>query len=342
MTAIRRPAHPAHHHLSVGSKGPAVKVLEEKLEARGLFHGAADGHFDHQTKVAVERFERQHHFKVVDDVVGNGIWHMLKLGAAHDAHVGTVTVPAQPGTPGTPGTHGKTDTFRTVTLNVKSNPVMSQAAVEHDVKRAATEGSVIGWNEIGPDRYFKAIKDLGPDWGHYMPHDGKVKIPNPISWKKSEWKLESEGFERTHHGKAKVSPNRYITWVKLKNIQTGKTIVRMNTHLVSGAFSGKKSTTAWRQEMWHIHMAKMHNLISDFEKQGYPVIVGGDFNRDSFKVLGDQVKYDNDIHKGTHGRSTYDYIMHTANSALDAKGAKVDKDFRSDHDAVVVTYELKG
>jgi endonuclease/exonuclease/phosphatase family metal-dependent hydrolase len=175
-----------------------------------------------------------------------------------------------------------------------------------------------------------------------MPHDGGLKIPNPISWKKSEWKLKGEGFQKTHNGKGGVSPNRYITWVKLENKKTGKTIVRMNTHLVSGAFSEPKPTTGWRRDMWHKHMEKLHNLVAHFEKQGYPVIVGGDFNRDSFKVLGNQVKYDNKLNVGTHGRSTYDYLMHTPNSSLQSHGAKVDRGFRSDHNSVAVTYTIKG
>lgn len=319
-----------HHRLAEGSTGPAVQRLEEKLVKRGLLKGPADDHFDAKTKEAVKQYERNHDFKHVDGVVGNRIWRQLKLGAAHEGHVGEQPIP------------GSSDTFRTVTINVKSNPVMDQASVVHDVKRAASEGSVIGWNEISPDRYFKAIKDLGPEWGHYMPKDGNLRIPNPISWKKDEWKLEGEGFLRTHHGKAKVSPNRYITWVKLKNKETGKTIVRMNTHLVSGAWSEPKATTGWRREMWNIHMAKLHDLVARFEKKGYPVIVGGDFNRDSYKVLGNQVKYDNDLNVGTHGRSTYDYLMHTPNGSLKSKGTRVDHGFRSDHDSVVGTYTIKG
>lgn len=320
-----------HHRLAKGSTGPAVKRLEEKLIERGLLKGAADNHFDSKTQAAVKKYERNHDFKKVDGVVGDRIWRQLKLGgAAHEGQVSDQPVP------------GSKDTFKTVTINVKSNPVMDQASVVHDVKRAAKEGSLIGWNEIGPERYRKAIRDLGPDWGHYMPHDGGLKIPNPISWKKSEWKLKGEGFLKTHNGEAKVSPNRYITWVKLENKKTGKTIVRMNTHLVSGAFSEPKPTTGWRREMWHKHMEKLHDLVARFEKKGYPVIVGGDFNRDSFKVLGNQVKYDNDIHVGTHGKSTYDYLMHTPNSSLQSHGAKVDHGFRSDHDSVAVTYTIKG
>ncbi len=71
------------------------------------------------------------------------------------------------------------------------------------------------------------------------------------------------------------------------------------------------------------------------------MIVGGDFNRDSYKVLGNKVRYDNNLHVGTHGKSTYDYLMHTAGHGLKKLGADVQHGYASDHDAVVVKYALK-
>ncbi|MFZ5441973.1 MAG: endonuclease/exonuclease/phosphatase family protein [Myxococcota bacterium] len=233
-------------------------------------------------------------------------------------------------------------TFTTVNVNVKSNPTMPQRSVVHDVKRASQTGSLIGWNEIGPGRYFDALKQLGPEWGHYMPHDGKLHIPNPISWKKSEWKLEDSGFLRTHHGLAKVSPNRYITWVKLKHRDSGQELVRVNTHLVSGAWSTPKPTTPWRRHQWRVHMEKLAHLVDRFESKGLKVIIGGDFNRDSYRVLGKRVRYDNDLHVGTHGRSTLDYLMHTRNPDLRRVAGRVQQGYASDHDAVVARYALRG
>jgi len=230
--------------------------------------------------------------------------------------------------------------FRTVSINVKNNPTMPQRQVVHDVRRAAHAGGLIGWQEIGPGRYFDAIKKLGPGWGHYMPHDGGLHIPNPISWKKSVWKKEDAGFLRTHHGKAKVSPNRYITWVKLKNRATGETVVRVNTHLVSGAWGEHKPTTEWRRAMWKQHMEKLDGLVDRFKKQGLPVIIGGDFNRDSFEVMGRRVVYDNKLNVGTHGGSTLDYVMHTRDPQLHRRGRHVQHGYASDHDAVVARYRL--
>jgi hypothetical protein len=239
--------------------------------------------------------------------------------------------------------HHDRTTFTSATLNVKSNPEMSQAQVKHDVKKASHTADLIGWQEISPKRYLSAIRQLGPNWGTYAPHDGKLQIEDPISWKKSVWQKEDAGFIKTHDGKAKVSPNRYITWVKLKNRATGKDIVRINTHLVSGAFShGQRPTTAWRQAMWSKHQQKLEALVDHYKKQGLDVVVGGDFNKDSSKVLGDHVQYDNNLHVGTHGKNTtYDYLMH-AGKDLQTKNAHVVHGFASDHDEVVATYSLSG
>ena len=139
-----------------------------------------------------------------------------------------------------------------------------------------------------------------------------------------------------------MSPNRYITWVKLRHKKTGKTIIRMNTHLVSGAWSKKKKPAkAWRQAQWKVHIRKLKALVERFEKRGHTVIIGGDFNRDSYRVLGKKVRYDNDLHVGTHGKATLDYVMHLPDEDLRRKGGRVVGGFHSDHDAVVVKYRLK-
>lgn len=308
--------------LAEGTRNHVVRALERKLKQRGLLEGKADGAFDAKTRAAVQKLERALGWKA-DGVVGGPLWREIFEAA--------------------PGTRGdkKAYTFGTVNINVKNNPLMPQAKVIHDVKRAAKSGGLIGWNEIGPDRYFKAIRDLGPEWGHFMPRHGKMRIPNPISFKKDIWQLQDGGFLKTHDGLAKVSPSRYITWAKLKHRDSGRTVVRLNTHLVSGAWSEKKPTTAWRRAQWNVHIRKLTDLVERFKDQGHVVIVGGDFNRDSYRVLGNKVEYDNKLTVGTHGKRTLDYVMHVRNAAVQKLRAAVRGGYASDHDAVVVRYSLK-
>ncbi len=228
-------------------------------------------------------------------------------------------------------------TFRTATVNVKSNPEMRQASVVHDVRKASHQASVIGWQEIEPERYRQAIRDLPANWSHFMPKGSA----NPISWRNDVWKKTGGDSITTHKGLAGVTPHRNITWVKLKHRETGKEVVRINTHLISGAWSEHKPTTEWRREQWREHMSQLNDLVRHFEKQGAEVIVGGDFNRDSFKVLGDHVRYDNKLNVGTHGRSTLDYMMHTKGPELVNLGTRVQGGYATDHDAVVGRYRLR-
>ena len=57
-------------------------------------------------------------------------------------------------------------------------------------------------------------------------------------------------------------------------------------------------------------------------------------------MLGKQVKYDSGLHAHTHGRSTLDYVMHTPHRDLQKLGTRVDNHYASDHNAVVVRYDL--
>lgn len=313
MSTLRR--------LSVGSVGTPVRKLEQELKQRGLLKGPVDNRFDARTKEAVKRFERRHDLHV-DGVVGRRIDTLLDLGLA----------PSKPSGPKA----GGNGVFDVVSMNVKSNPLMSQDKVLHDVRRAAKTGEIIGWQEIGPERYRDAIRSL-KGFSHFMPKG----LETPISWKSSEFKLLDSGVERMHGGLAKVSPHRQVAWVKLQNRETGETVIHLNTHLVSGAFNSKiQRSDPWRKAMWARHMEKMGNLVERFERQGHPVTITGDFNRNHFKVFGNKVAYDSGLRAGTHGSSTLDYVMHTPNRSIKKVSTHVDRNYASDHNAVVVRYDL--
>lgn len=296
--------------------GAPVRKLEQELKQRGLFKGPVDNRFDAKTRAAVMKFEEQRGFEV-NGVVGGRISKLLGLGLQGPRRDGQ-------------------GVFDVVSMNVKSNPLMSQDKVLHDVRRAAKHGEIIGWQEIGPERYRDAIRKL-PGFSHFMPKG----LETPISWKTKDWKLLDSGVERMHGGLAKVSPHRQVAWVKLQNRETGKTVVHLNTHLVSGAWNSKvQRSDPWRKAMWNRHIEKMGKLVERFERQGHPVTISGDFNRNQFKVLGDKVVYASGLHGDTHGRSTLDYVMHTRHEALKKVSTRIDKGYRSDHNAVMVRYDL--
>lgn len=242
------------------------------------------------------------------------------------------------------GSSGQSDdtSFTTLNVNIKSRPAMPQEKVVADVRKAAQHADLIGWNEISLSRYRDAIKNLGPQWGHFMPKDGKYQISNPISYKKDEWKFLDGGFKKTHDGAYGICPDRYITWAKLKHKGSGEKIVRINTHTVAGAFSKGSSHNAWRKSSWNTHMKKLSDLVAKFKKQGFKVIIAGDLNRDNNKVLGNQVTYDNKLNRSTtDGGSQLDYLMHTG-GGLRVLNSGVVANFNSDHHAVIGNYNLGG
>ncbi len=221
-------------------------------------------------------------------------------------------------------------------MNVKSNPTMSQGKVVHDVRRAAKTGEIIGWQEIAPERYRDAIREL-KGFNTFMPKG----LETPISWKSKDFKLLASGVERMHGGEPGISPRRTVAWVKLQNRETGETMIHMNTHLVSGAWNSKHTASdPWRKKMWNQHMDRMGKLVERFERQGHPVTITGDFNRNHFKVFGKKVAYDSGIHSRTHGGATLDYVMHTRHASLKKVSSRVDDHFESDHNAVVVRYDI--
>ncbi len=308
--------------LSVGSVGAPVRKLEKELKERGLLKGPVDNTFDKKTKAAVVKFEHSRGWKE-DGVVGARIAKVLGLSG--------------PRAPTTPAAGPKAGVFDVMSVNVKSNPLMTQDKVLHDVKRAAKKGEIIGWQEIAPERYRQAIRNL-PGFSHFMPKG----LQTPISWKTSEFKLLDSGVERMHNGKAGISPHRTVAWVKLKNKDTGETIIHMNTHLVSGAWNTKiQRSDPWRQAMWKQHITKMGKMVERFEKQGHPVTITGDFNRNHFKVFGNKVDYDSGIRAGTHGSSTLDYVMSSKHKGLKKVSSKVDTHYASDHNGVTVRYDLE-
>jgi Putative peptidoglycan binding domain len=302
--------------LSVGSTGAQVRKLEQELKDRKLLKGPVDNTFDKATKTAVQKFEHSRGWKE-DGIVGARMSRALGLGPTRGSKPGQ-------------------GVFDVVSMNVKSNPLMSQDKVLHDVRKAAKTGEIIGWQEIAPERYRQAIRNL-PGFSHFMPKG----LETPISWKSDQFKLLDSGVERMHGGRAGISPHRSVAWVKLQNKETGETMIHMNTHLVSGAWNSKiQRSDPWRKAMWKQHMTKMNKLVERFEKKGFPVTITGDFNRSHFKVFGNKVDYDSGLHSGTHGSSTLDYVMSTKHPGLKKVSTKVDSGYASDHNAVTVRYDL--
>lgn len=136
---------------------------------------------------------------------------------------------------------------------------------------------VIGWQEVNdPADRQKLNRRLGSAYSTFYPAAGPAKAV-PISWRVSRFAKVSSGSKQTHGGQAHVTPARYVNWVVLEIRGTGKRFVVVNTHFISGAWSGHPE----RQARWNKHYQVLRDTVAALKSAnpGKPIFVLGDFNR---------------------------------------------------------------
>jgi endonuclease/exonuclease/phosphatase (EEP) superfamily protein YafD len=97
------------------------------------------------------------------------------------------------------------------------------------------------------------------------------------------------GSVRTHDGEAEVTPARYVNWVVLDVLGTDKSLIVVNTHFISGAWSGHPE----RQARWNTHYQVLNDIVAQLRQNHpqKPIFVVGDFNRAKVMALPAPVKY---------------------------------------------------
>ncbi len=137
---------------------------------------------------------------------------------------------------------------------------------------------VIGWQEVDTAAGHRKLDALS-GYATYRPRqaEGAAAAANavPISWKRSVFDKTGSGFVRTHAGEAGVTPARFVTWVVLKHRESGLKLGFVNTHYISGAWSGKPE----RQERWLQHNREVTKVVADLKARGITTALVGDFNR---------------------------------------------------------------
>ncbi|MEH3034651.1 MAG: hypothetical protein PGN07_11640 [Aeromicrobium erythreum] len=137
---------------------------------------------------------------------------------------------------------------------------------------------VIGWQEVDTAAGQQKLDALaGYATFRPRPAEGAAAAANavPISWKRSVFEKTGSGFVRTHPGESGVTPSRFVTWVVLKHRESGKKLGFVNTHYISGAWSGKPA----RQQRWLDHNKAVKQVVADLTARGITVALSGDFNR---------------------------------------------------------------
>jgi endonuclease/exonuclease/phosphatase (EEP) superfamily protein YafD len=136
---------------------------------------------------------------------------------------------------------------------------------------------VIGWQEVtDPADRTKLDNRLGAEYATFYPPDGPAKAV-PISWRVERFQKVGSGSVRTHEGEAGVTPARYVNWVILELRGSGTRFIVVNTHFISGAWSGHPE----RQARWNRHYQVLRDKVAELRQNHpqQPVFVIGDFNR---------------------------------------------------------------
>lgn len=148
---------------------------------------------------------------------------------------------------------------------------------------------VIGWQEVDdPAARDKLRTRLGDGYATYFPPDGPAKAV-PISWRVDRFAKVGGGSVRTHDGEAGVTPARYVNWVVLEVRGTTTRFIVVNTHFISGAWSGHPE----RQARWNRHYQVLHDRVARLRAAhpAKPLFVLGDVNRARAMTLPAPVRY---------------------------------------------------
>jgi hypothetical protein len=176
--------------------------------------------------------------------------------------------------------------MRVVTANIRNNPDLARTKVRGDASAVGRMGGVALFQEIAEAEDHEDLTDgLGKPWTVIHRH-----VAVPVAYRRHRWEVatklpngvKSTGAIRTHNGRRRASPPRYVTWVVLrrKDRPDHPPVAFVNTHFVSGAWNRKpKLHKSWRKEMWNQHWKKMQEILLRFYAAGITVVFAGDFNK---------------------------------------------------------------
>lgn len=186
----------------------------------------------------------------------------------------------------------------------------------------------------------KAVLEGLPSGYHQV-----LENENPIAFD-SNWKVkgtpESLLLAAADPGKAKVSPNRYLSTVPLENqLFKGVVIKIKGLHLVSEANCEHVHVfgRAWREKTWKIQLEDVLDSVEADHKAGFPVVLLGDFNT-GVKFTGKQLdaalkkRFPGMVTHVHNGHLDHIFLISTKKVELSEVGKEIITNNTSDHNMV--------
>ena len=200
-----------------------------------------------------------------------------------------VVVPTPPPAPTPPTPAPVTSTFGITSWNTyygNSTTNVGNAAQELSGKG----GDILAFQEVHQPSRRTALKSKmidcsGCKYSGYVQNystDGSSPASLPIYWNKTRFSLLNSGYVKVADATG-TDPNyissKWITWVSLRDIATGRQFYVLNTHTVASIESGGQiGGDSGRVNNYKTHMNKLDTLIDDFQRSGTPIFITGDFN----------------------------------------------------------------
>lgn len=274
---------------------------------------------------------------------------------------------------------GKRSVIKIATFNAAA--FQSNKRAVRDVRRLAHSGiDVMGLQEMASAKRRKRVHDQlvgcrGCPWAAHVPGGGAVRASTPIYWKREQYKLMKRGAvfvtPPTRVGRPGAGPARmnakYITFVRLRDRGTGRTLWVLNNHAVpsvQGKNGGANKARPARLRLYKKHMIKLQRLVRECTRKGGLVFAIGDFNvnfrtdrrtrthrfpsyrlgrvglRNSYGVLGEPAL---GSHSLRGGRSTrlIDHVWFTPRRTLTPTHQRVMRGYSSDHRPVKVSFKSR-
>lgn len=186
-----------------------------------------------------------------------------------------------------------------------------------------------------------AMKALGTSW------DKALENEVMIAWRKTNWSLSGKpvGFKlaKDDPSKAKISPARAISEVPLQHkLFTGPPFMFLDTHWVSEANCIHQNVPgrAWREANYKVQLADWLNEVERLHLEGYPLVLGGDFNTGVFftahELFAKLQKRVGPYAKAVHlGGLDSIFTVDTDTVKFSEVGTEVKVNTKSDHDMVI-------
>jgi len=189
-----------------------------------------------------------------------------------------------PEPPEEPRVPNKTGVLRFVSQNVKALPLMPQKNVVADVNLTASQAQVIGWQEIGIERYDEAVMALDPDvWTTFWANRRKKPgYESPISYRHNIFTRVDGGSFELSPPIAGISKGKTFTWVVLEHVRTSARVLVTNKHYISSAFNPRadKKLQEKRPAIWRRSRDLELEFLREFirENPDVPIVNMGDYN----------------------------------------------------------------